>query len=398
MADDRGAGDLASLRAHNRRRVVDQLRHHGVLSQAEIRRLTGLSRTTVSNVVAELRRAALVVDTEAGRPGTGSTNGRPPVFLALDDSAGAAVGIDFGKSHVRVAVANLAHAVLAECHREMKVDRDAAASMDVAAHLVTEALDQARIPRSRVVGVGMGLPGPVDRRKGMVGSASILPGWFGVRAAQEMGARLELPVELDNDANLGALAETVWGAGAGSDHVAYIKASTGIGCGLVIDGKPYRGFTGTAGEIGHMVVDESGLICYCGNRGCLETLVGGPAVTELLRRSHEEPLRLSEVIQRAGEGDLGCQRALADVGQQIGIAVANLCNLLNPERVVIGGALSLAGDLVLQPVRDAVRRHTIQASAQAVQIVAGVLGDRAEVLGAVAQVLRRGQSPFSTGL
>lgn len=388
-----GRWPARGLRMQNRRRVLEALRCSGALSQAEIARQTGLSRATVSSLVSELRGAGLVVDAPAERQAT-SQGGRPPVVLALDDSAGAVLGIDFGHSHVRVAVANLAHTVLAERCVYLDVDGDAQRPMAAAVEMVGEVLTEAGVDRSRVLGVGMGLPGPIDRARGTVGSPSILPGWVGVRAAEEMSTRLGLPVALDNDANLGALAETMWGAGQGLTHVAYIKASTGIGSGLVIDGRLYRGATGSAGEIGHTVVDEQGLVCYCGNRGCLETLAGGAAIIDLLRRSHggrfgeSLPANLGTVLRLAAEGDLGCRRALGDVSHQIGIAVANLCNLFNPQRVVIGGTLSLAGDLVLEPIRRAVRRHTTPVTAGTVDVVAGILGDRAEVLGALALVLR----------
>src|SRR5205807_716058 len=169
--------------------------------------------------------------------------------------------------------------------------------------------------------------GPVDRARGTVGSSSILPGWVGVRAADEMSRRIGLAVEVDNDANLGALAELNVGAGRGCSELAYIKASTGIGCGLVLGGQPYRGATGTAGEIGHMSVDERGAFCYCGNRGCLETLASGPAIIDMLQRSQGDDLTLADVVTMARAGQAACRRAIADAGRHIGVAVANLCNL-----------------------------------------------------------------------
>src|SRR5262245_17320839 len=350
-----GTPTTRSMRARNRRQVLDLLREHGVLSQADIARKTGLSRTTISTVVAELRDLGLIVEAETGRPGT-AQSGRPPVLIAIDDSVGAAVGIDFGEAHVRVAAANLSHTVLAERSRELDVRRDAAACLNAAAEMVDEVLGEAGIDRARVIGVGMSLPGPVDRDRGMVASASLLPGWRSVRAADEMSTRLGLPVEADNDANLGALAELLWGAGQGFGHLLYVRSSSSIGCGLIIDGRLSRGAHGIAGEIGHTIVDESGLVCHCGGRGCLETVVGGPAILDLLRRSHGEHLTLTDVLALAASGDAGCQRALSDAARVLGASIANLCVVLNPRRVVLGGTLSTGGELVLRPVREAILR------------------------------------------
>jgi predicted NBD/HSP70 family sugar kinase/biotin operon repressor len=398
--EDGGRAELTtrSMRARNRRQLLQLLRENGTLSQAEIARKTGLSRTTVSTLVAELRGLGVLVESDADRTGAGAQGGRPPVMLALDDSAGAAVGVDIGHGHVRVAVANLARTVLAERTQQLEVAHDAERTLTLAAELVRESLAEAGVEGERVLGVGLCLPGPIDRARGVVASGSILPGWHGVRAADELGDRVGLPVELDNDANLAGIAETLWGGGRGCAHVVYLKVSTRIGCGLIVDGWIYRGARGIAGEIGHMVVDESGPVCYCGSRGCLETIAAGPAIAELLRLRHREQLTLAQVVALAVEGDPGCQRALGDVSAEIGIAVGNVCNLLNPERVVVGGTLSLGGELVLEPIRQAVRRATRQFTTEMTTVAPAELGDRAEVLGALALVMRDASKHFSLRL
>ena len=147
-----------------------------------------------------------------------------------------------------------------------------------------DALDEAGVQRGELVGVGMGLPGPVHRPSGELGNSTILPGWVDIRAEDAVSEALGHPVEVENDANLGALGEWMWGAGRGADHMAYVKAATGIGAGFIVAGAPYVGAGGTAGEIGHTVVDPGGPICRCGNRGCLETLAGGPGRAQLVER------------------------------------------------------------------------------------------------------------------
>jgi predicted NBD/HSP70 family sugar kinase len=382
----KGEGSLSWLRDRNRQRVLDVLRIRGRTSQADIARATGLSRTTIHTLIGELKQEEMVVEVD-GRP-AGAGSGRPAVQLVLQKTSRAVLGIDFGHSHVQVAVADLAHNVLAERHRDLDVNHRAKEALDFSEEMAAEVLAEVGIDRSRVIGAGIGIPGPVDRERGTAGSATILPGWVGLRIADAMQKRLGLPVDIENDANLGALAELTWGAGRDCTNFAYIKAATGIGAGLVIDGALLRGATGTAGEIGHTTLDERGALCYCGNRGCLETVASGPAITRLVAEGNGEAPSLAEVIERAAAGDVRCRRAISDAGREIGVAVAGLCNLINPERVIIGGLLSRAGSILLQPLRESIRRHAVQAAAERVEVRAASFVERAELLGALALALR----------
>ena len=384
------------VREANTGRVIGTLTLLGVTSRAELARRTGLARSTVSSIVAELESEGLVVPYEDnGQAGTAGS-GRPPSLIALNPSARLAAGIDFGKRHLAVAVADLSHTVLSERRCEMPDDYAAEEGFAAATELTERALEELGADRNRVLAVGMGLPGPVHRR-GTLGSATILPGWAGVRAADEMSRRLGLPVHVENDANLGALAEYLWGAGVGCSSLAYLKVATGIGAGLVIDGELFRGAGGTAGEIGHTIVDETGVVCRCGNRGCLETYASLPAIVDLLHRSLGTELEPEQVIEAARSGDAGCRRVLADAGRHIGMAVANLCNLFNPARIVVGGSVAAAGDIVLDPMHESVRLRAIPSAAEDVAIVPGALGERAELLGAVALVLQQAGPRVAAG-
>ena len=382
-----GEGSLPWLRERNRLRVMQVLRTSGRVSQAEIARATGLSRTTVSSLVAELRESGVLREAEAAVPG--KRGGRPGVQLVLDDPPQVVVGVDFGHSHAQVAVAGLDHVVLAERRVDMDIDRGAAAALDTAAGLVAEVLAEAGLDRKHVVGAGIGIPGPIDRQRGTVGSTTILPDWVGLRLAEEMERRLGVPVEIDNDANLGALAELVWGVGRGCSDFAYIKAATGIGAGLVVDGRLLRGATGTAGEIGHVTLDERGAVCYCGSRGCLETVASGPSIVRLLGQRGGKTLTLTQVIAYAVEGDWPCRRALADAGREIGIAVAGLCNLVNPQRVIVGGIMSRAGDILLEPMRESISRHSVQAAAETLEVLPADFVERSELLGCLVLAIQK---------
>ena len=374
-------GSQTSLHRANLERVVRAVRMAGSLTQAEIARGTGLSAATVSNIVRELKDGGTVDVTPT------SAGGRRARSVSLSGDAGVVVGVDFGHTHLRVAVGNLAHQVLAEESEPLDVDASSADGFGRAEHLVNRLIETTGTTPGKVIGVGLGVPGPIDVVSGTLGSTAILPGWSGINPSDELASRLGVPVYVDNDANLGALGELVWGSGRGGKDLAYIKVASGVGAGLVIDGRIYRGPGGTAGEIGHITLDESGPVCRCGNRGCLETFTAARYVLPLLRPSHGPDLTMERVVQLAREGDPGCRRVVGDVGRHIGSGVANLCNLLNPSRVVLGGSLAEAGELVLGPIRDSVSRYSIPSAARHLSVLPGALGGRAEVLGALALVL-----------
>jgi predicted NBD/HSP70 family sugar kinase len=384
------SGSLESLRELNRLRVVDALRVHGRLSRADISRRTGLSRSTVSTIASDLLGRGFVTErTESEEERAGQ--GRPPVLLSLDPSAGTVVGVDFDHNRLRVAVSDLSRTVLAESVTAVDVDNDALEALDAAGELVEAALEDAEVDRARVLGVGVALAGPVDHARGALHPSSILPGWAHVDAAAELSARLELPVHIDNDANLGALAEVTLGAGRNAQHALYVQISSGIGAGLIVDGRPYHGFNGVAGEIGHIAVDETGPICRCGNRGCLEMLASGPALVRMLRSGRGAELSVPEMIELARTGDLGARRVISDAGTVVGRVIASVCNIFNPEMVVVGGDLGAAGELFLGPVRESVMRSALPTATKGLDVVAGTLGERANVLGALALAIAQSE-------
>jgi predicted NBD/HSP70 family sugar kinase len=232
----------------------------------------------------------------------------------------------------------------------------------------------------------MALSAPIDRHKGVVGS-TVLPSWAGIQAGEELSRRLEVPVELDNDANLGALAEVSFGAGRGLADIVYVMMSSGLGAGLVLGGRLYHGASGIAGELGHIQAQPEGAMCRCGSRGCLETVASTGALLSLLRPTHGSDLTLHGLLDLVAEGDLAALRVVNDAGRAVGRAVADLCNYLNPAAIVVGGDLSPAGDPLLDGVREEIDRYALRGAAQAVEVRAGVLGERAEVLGALAVVI-----------
>jgi predicted NBD/HSP70 family sugar kinase len=370
----------------NARRVADALRAHGPRTRAELIVLTGLSRPTVSASLADLAAAGLVRE-ESGPP-AGPAGGRPAAVVRLARPAGVAVGVDIGRSHVRVAVADLGHTMLAdrEARLPFGADEHPWEVLDRAVDLVDETLAGVDSDRSAVVAVGLGVPAPITRT-GHIGAPALLPGWAGLVPAAEFGRRLDLPVRADNDANVGALGEYVWGAGRDCADLVYVKVGTGIGAGIVLDGRLYRGTAGVAGELGHVTLNARGPVCRCGNRGCLELTAGGRALLEHARTSHPNLRDLAELIRLGTTGDVGCRRLLVDAGMQLGVAMGGLVNLINPDRIVLGGELGAATELLLEPLRRGLADTAMPAAVESVQVVPAQLGERASALGAVALAL-----------
>lgn len=369
-------GSQTSLREANRARIVNAVQQRGSLTQVELAGVTGLSPATISNIVKELASAGVLSTAPTSR------SGRRALKVTLARNLGLVAGIHFGSRTLRVAVADTAHRIIAEQHMPLAPEHRADSGLERAALLLTELLEQVDAPLSELLGVGVGVPAPVDVRTGQVSAVGLLRGWEGISVSDELSERLGVAVHVDNDANLGALAESRVGAASGYQHVVYIRVSHGVGAGLILDGQVYHGRSGTVGEIGHLTVEDHGPVCRCGNRGCLEMYVGANLLLNMLVTSHGN-LTLREVIARAQDGDLGCRRVISDAGQHLGVGAASICNFIDPEILVIGGELAQAGDLLLDPIRSVLTRRAIPSVAGPVAVVASALGDQAEVRGAL---------------
>lgn len=369
-------GSQTSLREANRARIVESLQRHGHLTQVELAGATGLSAATVSNIVKELS-ASGVLNTS-----TTSRSGRRAVEVTLARQVGLVAGLHFSARHLRVAISDVDRTIVAEHHAPLAHDHKHDREMDRATLLLSDMAESLDSSLSELLAVGMALPVPVKESTGVIATPGLMRGWDGVPIAEAMSERVQLPVFLDTEANLGGLAEARHGAARGSHGAAYIRVGYSIGGSLLIGGAPYHGVNGRAGQIGHVTVDENGPICRCGNRGCLETLAGGPALLDLFR---EDPgfQRLRDIVLRAEEGDSGARRAIADAGRHIGIAAASLANLFDPDVIVVGGELAEAGELLLAPMRHALERAA-PGGTDVPELVQGILGDRAELLGCLA--------------
>ncbi|CAN5812031.1 ROK family transcriptional regulator [soil metagenome] len=369
-------GSTTALRTANQRRVIEVLQRHDLdrpLTQADIARATLLAPATVSNIVRDLAAAGLV-DTTAG-------SGRRGSAVRMSPQAGYIVGIDVGHSHLRVAVGDLGGRAIAEARSRLDPTHGHGDAIDLVLDLLEPLLAQLGAGLGDVLSAGIGLPTPIEA-DGRVPDSSILPGWVGVQPAAAVGERLGVVAHADNDANLGALAEYRRGAGRGHACMAYVKVASGVGCGIIIDGRPFRGGSGIAGELGHLCVDEEGPLCRCGGRGCLEAYCSASVVTSLLA-AQLPGATLTEVIDAARAGNAGAVRAIEDAGTRLGWGLAIVANLLNPTCMVLGGELALAGELLLGPVRTSLRRHSLASVAGSLTLRTSTLEDRSSLVGAL---------------
>ena len=376
----RTPGSQTSLREANRARIVNAIKKHGGLTQVELSGVTGLSPATVSNIVKELSGAGVLHTSPT------TQSGRRARQVTLAHALGLVVGVHFSTRHMRIALADVAHTVVAEHHLPLAKDHRADNELDRTALLIADMLDTLQASMSEVLAVGIALTAPVDRATGTTARSGILRGWDGIPVAEVMQRRLKRSVFVDNAANLAALAELRMGASRGKQDSIYIDIGDGIGAGLIINGRIFRGHNGSAGEFGHTTIVENGPLCRCGNRGCLEAIAGGYAILEGLKSTHGN-LKLNDVVTKAMSGDPGAIRAIADAGKHIGIAAANLSNLVDPERLVVGGELSRAGEILLGPIRHAMERSVIVDQLLMPDVVQGQLGVRAATLGAVAYAI-----------
>ncbi len=380
VTERRTPGSQTSLREANRARIVDAIKKYGGLTQVELAGVTGLSPATVSNIVKELS-AGGVLNTS---PTTQS--GRRAQYVTLAHALGLVVGVHFSTRHMRIALADVASTIIAEHHLPLAKDHRADNELDRTTLLIADMLDTLKASMSDVLAVGIALPAPMNHVTGVIARSGILRGWDGVPVAEVMERRLSRPVFVDNAANLGAFAELRMGAGRGKVDSVYVDIGDGIGAGLVLNGRIYRGHNGSAGELGHTTIVENGPVCRCGNRGCLEAIAGGYAILDALKPTHGS-LKLNDVVTKAMGGDAGCIRALAEAGRHVGVAAANLSNLFDPERIVVGGELSRAGEILIGPIRHALERSVLADEASMPDMVQGQLGARAATLGAVAYAI-----------
>jgi len=356
------------------------------MSRATLARRTALAPSTITAVVKELTREGVVVETPATELREAVRSGPRSRGIALNPSLGYVVGIDFGFRTVRLLLSDVSAREIASVEGRLPDRAGADEGLKLAADLLGQVLGPAGLRRSDVAFVGIALPGPVDPTAQEVVGSAILPGWAG-ESARSIGERLDLPVALDNDTNLAALGEHVFGAGRGSRSSLTVKFHSGIGAGVIVGNVSVSGHRGGAGEIGHFLVDPRGPLCRCGKRGCLDTYAAVPAILSAMRSLHPQ-IDFPGFIRLLADRDPGAERVAQDAAALVGHAVATANLLLAPEVVIVVGAMSRAGDVVLEPIRAALVRESIPESHEVPRVILGSLGDRHTATGAVALALQ----------
>ena len=338
-------------------RIVRMLSERGALSATQIARLTGLAKSTVSTALAELRRTEMVV--EVGSEYAGGV-GRPATALTLNPLAGTCIGILVGQAEIQLTLADVSHSVLFDRTVELELDYSPDAATGVVQALIAEAYRGQRLSRSGLLGVGIAMGGPVNPVNGTVVRAGGMPTWAGVDLREMFGPMFDgVPIFCDNESNCSAIAEMTWGAAQGHDDFIVYTLGLGIGGAIVVGGRVMRGIAGGAGEFGHMVIDPTGPLCRCGNRGCLEVYANfrGPLAEAV--RVFGRPLRVHDVVEKALAGDAVCRELIARTGQVAGHGLGLIGSVFNPSLVVVSGPLAAAGDILMKPLAESFERHTL---------------------------------------
>ena len=308
--------------------------------------------------------------------------------------------IDLGGTNVRAIVAALDGTISGDDRRPSRASAGLDATIETLLASLAQACSEADVEASDLRGLGVATPGWVDTRRGIVPAAPQLVGWRDVPLVEMLQERLGLTVLLENDANAAALGENVFGAGRGTRHMLYITVSTGVGGGIIADGCLYGGAKGSAGEIGHMIVDPSGPPCGCGKHGCLESLSSGTAIalraaqaadrgdSAALAGIKEREGRVSArlVAEAARQGDAVSAAIYEEAGRFLGIALANTVNLFSPEAIVLGGGVMQAKDLFLPRAEATMREFALDEPLKYMRLVEAELGDRAGVMGMIARL------------
>lgn len=356
-------------------RVLELIRDGLVTTRADIASATGLSRTAVTARLVALLESGLVVEGEEGP----STGGRPPTALRFNAAAGAILAVALGRSRTQASVCDLGGRVLAGSEFDHDAGAGPAVTMPRVRALLEDLMAEAGVTPAQVRGLGLSLPGTVDQTKAMSFASPIMRGWDGVPLAPYFAGLTDV-IRVENDAHALALSE-MNGHLREFSNVLVLKASTGIGCGIVADGRLVQGGIGAAGDLGHIKTPAAdGRLCRCGSLGCLEAIAGGWAITQEVQRTDAAVSHVRDVVAQALHGDAGARQRIRESGRRVGEVLAGAINLLNPEALIIGGDLAAVYDVYVSGLRE-----TLYASASA--LAASHLEIRPSTHGAAAGIV-----------
>jgi glucokinase-like ROK family protein len=391
-------GDWALVRQMNLSVIMNHLRKKAPISRAGLAQTTGLNKTTVSSLVDELLQRQFVREIGVVTAG----KGHPATMLDLNPAVGFIVGCEIGVDFILVVCTNFAPQIIwrHEEHTDPSIGRPAI--LERAHELLNEAIQRGYQEYGKLLGIGVGVAALIDQSAGTMLYAPNLK-WTDPFPIRDMLQEWfpQAPLIVDNEANIAALGEHYFGVAQDHDEVLYVSAGVGLGGGIVHDGQVFSGVTGVGAEFGHMTMDPNGELCSCGNYGCWETQVSQRALFRHIQNSFKagktgilfkqtnrgrDPLTVPMIVDAARAGDEVAREALEQVGQHLGVGIASLLNTLNPELVVCGGILSLAGEFLMPAATRELEQRTLRWNRNAAEVVLAKHGFDAAAMGGVAAV------------
>lgn len=379
--------------------VIRALRRQGQISRSEISNITGWSKAKSSQEIRSMVEKGYLVEIGEGV----SQGGRKPGLLKINNQLGYIVGIDIGATSLELVLADVTGQILQRCSDAADVRTSPEAVLDRCVELILEMTKSQGCASDQILGIGVGVPGPVDFARGVLVAPPLMPEWENFRIRDFFKKSFPSTyVIVDNDVNIMALGEQRAGGGTNVDHFIFVKIGTGIGAGVISNGKIHRGADGCAGDIGHICVDKKGPLCTCGNVGCLEAMAAGPAIIvkameatrngssptlSLMRESNGGILRPEDVNTACREGDQTALDIVRASGQMIGDVLATLVNFFNPSHIFIGGGIANFGNHLLVAIRQAVLQRSLPLATTHLSISFSRMGADAGVIGAIALAL-----------
>ncbi|MEU7853522.1 ROK family transcriptional regulator [Nonomuraea sp. NPDC049141] len=364
--------------------ILQLIRNGTCRTRKELIAYTGLSRSTITERVDRLIEAGYIHESGVGASG----GGRPPSVLDIDPTNRLVLVADLGASHARVALTDLAARPMAEEHAELRIDRGPEDVLSWIRQAFQRLLDRSGRTSAQVCGIGMDLPGSVDHNSGRVIRSFLMPGWDDHPIGAALREAFNVPVLVENDANAMAYGEW-WSFWRRSRSLLLLKVSTGIGTGIVLDGRIYRGVEDAAGNLGHVRLHESDdRVCTCGSRGCVASLASGQALAANLGRESSR-----EVVRLVQAGDPTAIALTQEAGRTVGVVLATAVSLLNPAVLVLAGDMAETGEHYLTGIRESVYRRSLPYTTRNLEIVNSSLGDRAGIVGTAVLVIEHVLSP-----
>ena len=389
-------GDVQLVRRLNRDAILGLIREQGPISRTALARLTHLTPATAFSIVEELVEQGLVQESGIGP----SLGGRRPMLFEFSPQSYAVIGVNIRSAQVLGVLTYLDASPQVTIARDYDLEAEADV-VQLTVEVIRELIAASPVPADRLMGMGIAVPGLIDVERGVVVESRNW-GWEELPLREVLAHEFDLPIYIEEDDNALALGEALFGAGRGIPNVVCVKVGRGLGAGIIVNGTLFRGPDNAAGEIAHILVDPEGPQCYCGNYGCLARLVSAPAIAERavkgLKQGAVSSLQdraggdldrvtVAMIAEAANAGDPFARQVMEQTGRYLGIGIATLVNLLNPDLVIIGGGVILAGAPLLEPIRHVVKLRTFAAPGQRVRIVPAQLGVEAPAIGAATLVM-----------